>query len=114
MSSSMILDFNIPKDLLRAVLKNEHAKKVKTLLEAKRLEAKRLEEERKRILLLQRETELFQAKLLEEKEKTRIVEMTLEKYNHFQLSTIKRDLEEELELLEKECKRRKLKALYDQ
>jgi hypothetical protein len=69
------------------------------------LEARRFQEEQKRSLQLQKENELFQAKLLEE-EKARIAKMEWDKYNRSLLIKRKRQLEEDLNVLEKEVRRR--------
>ncbi len=101
MASLMQIDYNVPRDLYRYVLKKAYMENMKKV----QLEARRFQEEQKRSLQLQKENELFQAKLLEE-EKARIAKMEWDKYNRSLLIKRKRQLEEDLNVLEKEVRRR--------
>ncbi len=80
MASIMQLEFNLPKNLYRAVLLKEHSKKVKALLEVQRLQQE-------------------QEKIRLEEEKARIFKMAMGQYKRATFLNRKRELEEELENL---------------
>jgi hypothetical protein len=106
MASLMQIDYNIPRDLYRYVLKKAYAQNMKKV----QLEARRFQEEQQRNLQQQKENKIYQAKLLEE-EKARIAKMEWDKYNRSLLIERKRELEEELNVLEKEVRRREKKSI---
>lgn len=106
MTSLMQIDHNVPQNLYRSVLKNEHAKKVKAIFEAARLR-----EERERIILQQKENEQNYADILSQEQKARSVQMAWDKYNRQRLLERKRKLQEELDCLEKEVLRRERKGI---
>ncbi len=80
MASIMQFEFNLPKNLYRAVLLKEHSKKVKALLEVQRLQQE-------------------QEKIRLEEEKARIFKMATGQYKRATFLNRKRELEEELENL---------------